>query len=168
MISAEFTFDESFLMESHARFKRQRNRRTRVIVPGVIAVVFLMLASIFLIYSGEAGMGITPILFMAVAVSALMYEPWSIKRQMRKSPFNDQKIELKFSEESFEAISPIAKSSLKWRLFTKVAHFSDAVLLFQGPQEFNWIPYDTLIAGSADQLEDLLRRKITEHQIVEL
>ncbi|MGJ8678400.1 MAG: YcxB family protein [Akkermansiaceae bacterium] len=167
MISTKFTFDESFLVETHARYNRQRNHRNLVVVLGLVTSVFLIIASTYLIYSGDFDMGITPVLFITIAVCAILYERWSTKRGLRSSPFKDMEFEFFFHEESFEAVTTISSSSLQWSLFTRAVHFSDGILLFRGSKEFNWIPYDTLVSGSIEQLRDLLRRKIAKHEEAE-
>ena len=136
-------------------------------IPGALAGLCLIITSIFLLYSREIVMGIIPILFVSVAVMAMAYEPWSIKRQLRKSPFKGEEIEVSVSEESVDLSSSLAKTSLKWGIFTKVVRFEDGFLLFQSAHVFFWMPYSGLRAGNIQQLEELVRRHIPEHKFVE-
>lgn len=139
----------------------------RVIIPGAIAGVCLMISSCFLIYSREIVMGIIPILFVMVAVTAMAYEPWSIKRALRKSPFKGDEIDVSFTDNSFDLRSSLAITSLKWGIFTKVVRFEDGLLLFQSPHVFFWIPYSGLRTGSSQQLEELVRKHIPVNKFVE-
>jgi len=167
MIAVSYTFDANYLIESHNRFKRQRNRRMRVIIPGALAGLCLTITSIFLIHSREIVMGIIPILFVSIAVIAMVYERWSLKRQIRKLPFKGDEIEVRVSDESFDLSSSLAKTSLKWGVFTKVVHFEDGILLFESPRAYFWMPYSGLRAGNIQQLEELLRKHIPEQKFVE-
>ncbi len=112
-------------------------------------------------------MGIIPILFVTVAVTAIAYEPWSIKRQLRKSPFKGEEIEVSITDESFDLRSSLAITSLKWGIFTKVVRFEDGVLLFQSPHVFFWMPYSGLRTGTSQQLEELVRKHVPANKFVE-
>jgi hypothetical protein len=134
-------------------------------IPGALAGICLLITSIFLIYSREIVMGVIPILFVLIAVSAMAYEPWSIKRKLRKSPFKGQEVEVSITDESFDFSSSLATISLKWRVFTKVVCFKDGILLFQGLHIFSWIPYACLRTGSNQQLEELVRKHVPPNKV---
>lgn len=86
---------------------------------------------------------------------------------MAKSPFNGEELTIKFDEEGFHASSSKQDVKLRWGVFTRVAHFSDGFLLFQGPALFNWIPFSAVEHSEIPDLEALLREHIKEHKIVE-
>lgn len=132
-------------------------------IPGVLAGLCLMGTSIYLLCSREIVMGMIPILFVAIAAIGMACEPGSIKRRMRKSPLMGETFEVNISEESFDLSSSLARTSLKWDLFTKVVHFKDGLLLFQNPSGFIWLPYSGLRTGNIQQLEELVQRHVPEH-----
>jgi len=91
-----------------------------------------------------------------------------MRRSFKKSPYLDDDVVIEFTDAGFHAHSSKQDTKLQWSAFTKVAHFSDGFLLFQGPKFFNWIPFSSLESPSqAVELATLLRSKITEHKVVE-
>lgn len=86
---------------------------------------------------------------------------------MAKSPFRNDQLTIQLDEEGFHAFSSKQDVKLSWEVFTRVAHFRDGFLLFQGPKMFNWIPFSSLDHCDIAELDALLRRKVQEHKIVE-
>jgi hypothetical protein len=138
-----------------------------IVIPGMIAIFCLTLTSAFLVYLGEITMAATPLLFMIFAIVVMKYEPWSMKRQLRKSPFNGQEIVVIITDDSFQIKSTLATSSFTWELFTKVVVFKDGILFFQGPINCFWMPYSGLLDGNREQLQSFIRTHLPVNTIVE-
>ena len=86
---------------------------------------------------------------------------------MRKSPYENDELTIQISEDGYHATSSKQDVKLQWNAFTRVAHFSDGFLLFQGPKMFNWIPFCSLAPSEIAEVERLLKKHIQEHEIVE-
>jgi hypothetical protein len=75
---------------------------------------------------------------------------------------------MEFREDGYHATTAIANTDLSWAAFSKVVHFRDGFLLFQGPHLANWVPVRYLEdPDSLVELEALLRDMIDDHRIIE-
>ncbi len=97
---------------------------------------------------------------------------YAVQEQLRKSfqqsPFRDELLRIELRDDGFHAKGDISTVDLHWSAFTKVVHFEDGFLLFQGPQVANWIPVRYLEdAAALADLEALLDANIAEHKVVE-
>jgi hypothetical protein len=129
--------------------------------------VFLAAASIVGFATGDPGKAC---IFLAFAVGVAFsghLDRWLIRRSLAKSPFRDDELTITFDEVGFHASSAKQDVKLRWEVFSRVAHFQDGVLLFQGPRTFNWIPFSAMAPGHAAKLDLLLREHIKQHKIVQ-
>jgi len=168
MATASIKFTSEFLIEAFKRYRRQHRGRYVGFAIKLIALVLLSPMAIWMFWQGHVVVGVFFAVFSMFMFFAHHVDYWLARRSFRKSPYRDEDITIELTEAGFHARSPKQDTKLQWSAFTKVAHFKDGVLLFQGPRFFNWIPFSSLSgAAEAAELETLLRSKIQEHRIVE-
>jgi hypothetical protein len=84
-------------------------------------------------------------------------------RQWRRSPFINQQVSLRLTENGIEGVSPTGSGIMAWDVVTRAARFSDGWLLFHGPQFYRWLPEAALTADStAISVESLIRTHVTD------
>ena len=168
MPTASVKFTPDFLVEALQRYRRQHRSRYVGLAIKLVALALLAPLAIWMFWQGHVLIGI---FFAALGVCMFFahhVDYWVARRSFRKSPYRDEDVTIQFSEAGVHALSPKQDTNLQWSVFTKVAHFRDGFLLFQGPKSFNWIPLSSLgNASQAAELESLLRSKIPVHNIVD-
>jgi hypothetical protein len=168
MPTASIKFTSDFLIEAFRRYRRQHRGRYVGLAIKLLALVLLAPIAVFMFWQEHVLFGV---FFAALGVFMFFahhVDYWLARRSFRKSPYRDEDMIIEFSDAGFHARSPKQDTRLQWSAFTRVAHFRDGFLLFQGPRFFNWIPVSSLGSPSqAAELAALLRSKIAEHRIVE-
>lgn len=168
MPTASIKFTSDFLIEAFQRYRRQHRGRYVGLAIKLLALAGLAPIAIWMFWQGHIVIGI---LFAALSVFMFFahhIDFWLARRSFRKSPYRDEDVTIELTEAGFHARSPKQDTKLQWSAFTKVAHFKDGFLLFQGPSFFFWIPLSSLAGASeAGELQAILRSKISEHKIVE-
>jgi hypothetical protein len=168
MPTATIKFTSDFIIEASIRYRGQHRGRYVALGIKLLALVLLAPLALWMFWQEHVLIGV-----FFVALSVFMFfahhvDYWLARRSFRKSPYRDEDVIIEFTDAGFHARSPKQDTKLHWSAFTRVAHFSDGFLLFQGPKFFNWIPLSSL--GSPAQATDLaalLRSNIAEHKIVE-
>ena len=151
-----------------SRYRRQHRGRRIGFLIKLFALALLAPITVWMFWKEQIVIGLFFTMLSVFMFFAHHIDYWLARRSFRKSPFRDDEVTIEFSDAGVHALSPKQDSKLQWSVFTKVAHFRDGFLLFQGPKFFNWIPQSSL--GSSSQvaeLEALLRSKIVEHRVVE-
>ncbi len=173
MNSAEFhvRFDEKYLLDATAHHRRQLwwhgqydlLRWTLAAHMALLTVIaFLSKASILTtILSGVTG----------ALLGAMLLGPsidnWLAKRRLRKSPFCDNDMIFKISEDELLVTGTNGDSRLKWTAYSKARRFSDGLLLYQGPQFFNWLPDSAATdPSSVETTKDLARSQVKDYRDV--
>ncbi|MBS0203191.1 MAG: hypothetical protein JSS49_09860 [Planctomycetes bacterium] len=115
---------------------------------------------------------LTTAIYIAVLAAILAIYPvfsrWNLQSSVRafsKSPFWNQKYRIELSSDSLGTFCSLAENKSSWSSFTSARRFDDGIVLFQG-QVMHWIPFDALIAGTADEAEELVRANIADYQSV--
>lgn len=168
MPTASIKFTSDFLITAFQRYRRQHRGRYIGLAIKLLALSLLAPLAFLMFWQGHIVIGV----FFAV-LSVFMFlahhvDYWLARRSFTKSPYRDEDVLIEFTDAGVHTCSPTQDTKLQWYAFTKVAHFRDGFLLFQGPNCFTWIPFSSL--GSplqAAELSALLRSKITEQKIVE-
>ena len=142
-----------------------------VIVPLVIVIAWVG-TNYKLGHAFSNGQMLIGILFATVLcvfmLNAHHVDFWLARRRFRKSPYFNEEVSIEFSDSGYHSRSAKSDSMLQWSVFTKVVHFRDGFLLFQGPYLYSWIPLASLVNPSdAAELATLLRSKIANHTIME-
>jgi hypothetical protein len=151
-----FTFSEDFLLTANLRYRRQLAwRKPFYGIKGVLALILLGLGALLAVKASSWLF----VPFAAIAGSMTMGWPidgWILKRRFRKSPYHNDEILLTLSEEGLHGVGRSSETRLAWSNFTKARRFRDGLLLFHGPQMFNWLPdsaaVDSMSVEEADRL----------------
>ena len=166
MPTFEYDFSEARTMEMLQRYYRLQNSN-KYFVPG-LSVTLAVIAAFYAIQKDY----LTALYLIAVLVALLAVLPqmtrWSLRARVRnvsKSPFWNQSYRIELSQEGLRVSCPITESRSSWSSFTSARQFEDGVVLFQG-QLMHWLPFDTLIAGSVEETEELIRSKVADYKLV--
>jgi YcxB-like protein len=168
MPTASIKFTPDFLVEALKRYRLQHRGRYVGLAIKLFALALLTPLAIWMFSRGHILIGI-----LFAALGTFMFfahhvDYWLARRSFRRSPYRDDDVTIEFTDTGFHARSPKQDTKLQWSAFTRVAHFRDGFLLFQGPKLCNWIPHSALGSTSqAAELATLLASKIAEHRIVE-
>ncbi|MBX3734944.1 MAG: YcxB family protein [Verrucomicrobiae bacterium] len=168
MPTASIKFTSDYLIAAFQRYRRQHRGRYVGLAIKLLALALLAPLAFWMFWQEHLVIG-----GLFAALSVFMFfahhvDYWLARRSFTKSPYRDEDVLIEFTDAGFHARSPKQDTKLQWSAFTKVAHFRDGFLLFQGPKFFNWIPFSSLGSPSqAAELSAFLRSKISEHKIVE-
>jgi len=168
MPTASIKFTSDFLIAALQRYRRQHRGKYVGLAIKLVALALLAPLAIWMFWHGHV---VIALFFAALSIFMFLahhVDYWFARRSFRKSPYRDEDVTIEFSDAGFHARSPKQDTKLQWSAFTRVSHFRDGFLLFQGPKFCNWIPLSSLSSPSeAAELETLLRSKIQDHRIVE-
>ena len=146
LIQYRFKFTDEFLLTASLRYRRQLWwRRPFHALKGTLAIVILGLG----VLCAAFGSRWTLVAFAAFAGALTLGWPidaWVIRRRFRKSPYRNDDIVFSLSEDGAHITGRDSEVRMGWSSFTKVRRFKDGVLLFQGPQFFNWLPDSAAVA----------------------
>lgn len=94
-------------------------------------------------------------------------DAWLVKRRLRKSPFHNNDLSFRLSPEEIHITGNNEDARLKWSAFSKARRFRDGLLLYQGPQFFNWLP-DSASVGqdSITNAQKLAQSKVKDYRDV--
>ena len=137
MPTASIKFTSDFLIAAFQRYRRQHRGRYIGLAIKLLALALLAPIAVWMFWQGYIVIGI----FVA-ALSVFMFfahhvDYWLARRSFTKSPYRDEDVLIEFTDAGFHACSPKQDTRLQWSAFTKVVHFGDGFLLFQGPKLFN-------------------------------
>ena len=165
MPTATIKFSPEFLVEAMKRCRAQNRARLVILVIKLVSLAILAPIALWLFLQGYHSTGIGFALVSVFMFYAQHLDFWWAKHSFRKSPYLNDVLAIEFSEGGFHARSPKQDVKLQWSVFTKVVHFKDGFLIFQGPGAANWIPISSLgDSAQAIELEMLLREKVREHK----
>jgi hypothetical protein len=153
--------DEAYFEEAFARYHKQHWVRRFAAAVKWIGIVVLS-ASVVMAIAQQEWLGVV---FIATIITLLLYSQRIDRiiraRQLRRSPFINEDVEILLADAGFEGTSPSTSLKLAWGAFTSAVRFPDGWLLFNGPRLFRWLPDSCSVAGSAGlEMEPLVRRHI--------
>lgn len=180
MTAFDLTFSKQYFVEAQGRFLKSR-KTTRVSLirtPFVLlfaAVIFLPLV-LSTVMTGDVVTNVasgrfltgacTAGMFCLLLVVAYFYVAASSARRFQNSPYRNAGFRVQLSEDGYNESSSISSVQLRWAAFTAACRFEDGFLLIQGPGAFNWLPFDSVTAGSIDEAEELIRQNIAQYRNV--
>lgn len=170
MVAAEFQYAEDYLAEALRRYRRMY--RVRIVAKQILILIGLtatLALAIMELFTGRVGSIVffMPVLFLIHPALGWM-ENWRVKQLLRNSPCWGEYVRIEFLEEGIREKTGKSDARLDWSVLTRVAHFADGFLLFEGPQFFHWVPLRSLVApSSGGEFHELLLRKVAEHEIIE-
>lgn len=166
MPTFEYDFSEARTTEMLQRYYQLQNSNKYFVVSlcttlGLIAVIYAILQDY-----------VTASIAIAVLLAILALLPlmsrWNLRASVcnfTKSPFWNQKYRIELSQEGQMFSCPMTESRSSWSSFTSARQFEDGIVLFQG-QLMHWLPFDTLIAGTVEETEKLIRSKVADYKLV--
>ncbi|MBX3729836.1 MAG: YcxB family protein [Candidatus Sumerlaeia bacterium] len=167
---ARFKFTSEFLLDAFRHHQRQHSAARFMALAHrfSIGLCVVMGTVMLLMREWETALFFLVLVLILVSMLLLQIEEWVIRRQFRKSPFRDEDLTIEITEECYRGRSATQDARFQWPLFTRVVHFRDGFLLYQGPSLYYWLP-SSVFEGEADiaELEALLRAKIANHRVIE-
>jgi hypothetical protein len=147
-----FNANERYFEEAFARYYSQLRIRKFFAAVKWIGIVVLSAAAAMAFIQQE-WLGVA---FLAAIIAVVLYsqriDRFVRSRQLQRSPFINEDVDILLADSGFEATSPSTSLRLAWSAFTNAVRFSDGWLLFSGPRLFRWLPDSSSVAGSADSL----------------
>jgi hypothetical protein len=135
-----FTFSEEFLLTANLRYRRQLWWQRPFYGFKWLLVLILIGLGVICAVFGTVSLFIP---FGAIAGGLFLGWPldsWLLRRGFRKSPFHNDEITITLTDDGVHAVGKSSETRVGWASFTKARRFKDGLLLFQGPQLFNWLP----------------------------
>jgi len=160
----EFVLDEAFVLHMHRTWLRCRKanpyERTLKAVLAIPIAGLMVMGAI-----GRIGVLFFPMLIVLVLlVFAPRLDEVLMKRRLRKSPGLNDRYRIEISDSSFHATSPKSESNVTWAAFTSARRVHDGILLYQGPNVFNWLPFESLVEGTPEDAEGIVRQNIADYR----
>ncbi len=164
MPAFQYTFDESFLIETFRRYRQSRSlarfTKTLKILLGVCLLVLIIVSTLLMFYIAA----IVLALFFTMLLLAVRIDDWLLTRRFRKSPYYGDCIQIDLSADGMFSEGTKSSGKVTWTVFTKARRFADGFLLFQGPQVLNWLPIKSITAGTPKQVDELIRANIADYE----
>ena len=159
MPAFEFTFSEPFLIEAFRRTRQSRRQGNPLLFVFRPALLGLGAAGIFLLHSYPAGATLVLVAIFGQRVTELL-----TARRFRKSPYYNEHVCSELSSEGLTGGGSIGAAKFTWAAFTSARRFSDGFLLFQGPNNFNWLPNRALVEGTVEEVDQLLQEHVVDYR----
>lgn len=160
-VVVQIEFSPDFVIELTSRVRSLSLTRKIFSVATIITICVCGVVAILAFVLHQILVAISWAIFGAVLLLSLDFDRWLQKRQLRRSPFINEVLELKFSNLGLHAVSPSQDVKFAWKVFTKMIRFDDGFLLMQGPGLCNWIPFDCILGNDgAERLLQLLESHI--------
>jgi hypothetical protein len=165
--SYEFRFSEDHLLQSFLRYRKQLWwRRPFYAAKGLLVFVLVALAVVCVATGFVIGAGIFGGV-IGIALIAWPLDAWVIRRRFRKSPYHDDQISFRLSNDGVVVSGQNHNVRADWNVFTKARRFRDGMLLFQGPHFFTWLPDSAVAVGSsAEEANNLVRNHVKDYRDV--
>lgn len=147
-IEYRFIASEAFFVEAFERHRSQVPWLGWLRTLRYILAIPLILLCLFMSYVGAISAAIILAVFVALLLQGSRLDNWMLKRNLRKSPYNNDTIVTCLSDTGMEANGKLDSARINWATFTKATRFADGWLLHRGPHLFNWLPDNALHAGA--------------------
>lgn len=160
----EFEFNEAFFIEMFDRYRRTTGSPRLMLVLRVAFTPLLLGCAVLAAVKGRPVIALYVGVFGLVLLFSSKLDEWLLRRGFRKSPFRNEPMRVELADEGLHAAGNVSSASLKWPAFTCVRRFPDGFLLFHGPRLFRWLPMCYLKSGSVEEIDKLLRAKISDYR----
>jgi len=171
MSTAEYRlrYTEEYLLQAMHRYRKTLWWR------GQYAALRWILAAALVVLLAVAvwGRAYTAVIVLCALLGALIgitvfgnpIDAWIAIRRLRKSPFHNNDLIFRISDNEIHITGTNEETHLKWSAFSKARRFVDGLLLFQGPHFFNWLPDSAAVdAASVDQVMSLAKLHVTDYR----
>jgi hypothetical protein len=166
-VTYRFRFSADFLIESMLKHRaqlwwRRPFKGSQWLLGAVLIGLFVLCVAASLYW---------PSLIFAALAGAIVggwpINKWFVRWRFRKSPFHDEEVQFVMSEGGVHVTGRTSDSRVAWSAFTKARRFKDGLLLFQGPDFFNWLPDSAAADGPDVELAcTLVRRHVKDYRDV--
>jgi len=150
---------------AHASSKALWRWRNRI---SLTIIIFFLAASIALsIFDSEMGVMVRPAIILFSGLLALLFLGRSNlvwRWQYNKIDALKRECTAEISDEGIISNTEVARSEMKWNLFTRWYEGKNVFLLYLQPRLFNIVPKRAFAPGEAEEFRELLRRKIPAKQ----
>ena len=161
VVVVEINYTPEFVIDSSRRLRSLTISGGLLCTSMYVAFVDCVLNSLLAIFGGRIPLGTFWAAFAAYWALSGAFNQWWTKRNLLRSPFINEKVQLEFSNAGLRATSTSQDTKLTWDVFTKVVRFDDGFLLLQGPGLCTWIPFHAILSEKGlDQLTQLFVSKI--------
>jgi hypothetical protein len=139
-VEYRFRFSEDHLLTSILRYRQQVWwRRPFYGLKWVLAVLLGVLVAICVANGLPIPAGIFGG-FLGILLIGWPIDSWIARRRFRKSPYHNDELTFYLSKDGVHIVGRDHEVRIGWSTYTKARRFKDGLLLFQGPQMFNWLP----------------------------
>jgi hypothetical protein len=157
MTEYQVTYDDAFLVEMVRRYRQIHTWRWLRVALKLLATGFLAIDVVSSIYQQWWGMAA----MWGAAIAALWASPWidywRVKRRFRLSPFHGERVHISLGAEGVHTVGRTHNSRLTWMAYSHAVVLSDGVLLYWGPDLFQWLPDSAIVSGKREDVVALLR-----------
>lgn len=158
-----FKFSDEFRTAASRRYQRARGaifaERS-----WAIAIIFLAVGAAGVL-ADESWLMVPCVIGAGLIVLAWSLRGPAARRRFRSSPYRNDDVMFLLSEEGVHITGRHSEMRLGWPLLTKAVRFGDGLLLFQGPNVFNWLPdYAATTPAAVPEALRLARAHITDYR----
>ena len=150
VIKYEFMFDQSHIIESMSRYRSQLSGSKFRSAFKVIYAILSLCTIAFGAISHDPFFIVFGVIVLLLLIFSRKILNIILLYRSKKSPFINNIATIAISEKGVECIDKISTTYLKWEAITKITHFPDGLLIFRGPNVFNWCPNNTLKEGNIE------------------
>ncbi len=165
MIAFEFTEDKDFNLQKLRAWIRYRQAESRprtlklaltfpfllMLVPGVILRSNLLMLPM---WSALVKLGFAPRLDQFRNL---------MKRGSRNSSGAAERYRVEIFDFGLRATLPTIHMPASWDTYVSARRLSDGILLFRSADRFDWLPFGSLIEGSPEVAEEIIRRNVSDY-----
>ena len=163
--------DEEYSVSALSHHRRQvwwrgPGNRGFWICAGILAVLAAISLAAHLFVPAVVLGGLTGMVVGATLIGDPI-DIWFLKRRLRASPFHNNSLVFLLFDAEIHVRGKNEEARLKWSAFSKARRFGDGLLLYQGPQFFNWLP-DTAASSpeAISAAQELAKAKIADYRDV--
>ena len=158
-----YTSTADLMVEGLQRYRTRHHQRFWLPVLNVVGFVGLSALLALCIYAQLYALALAFAFFLLLLLVGPPLGYFFLRRRHRKSPFFNSDIVVHLSSEGCLVQDKNARSEMAWPLFTGSHRFDDGFLVFHGPQQYQWWPDSALTVGTAQDVEALLRSKVSRY-----
>ncbi len=166
MTTASIRYDADFLDAALCRYWRQHPRSGLLNTLNGAGMALFGAAGIAAFLNQQPLYGTTLLLLAVLLGGSRPFSEWRVRRALHHSPCRGGLLDIGFDDEGLHAMANGEPLHLKWQDFSRVVHFPDGFMLFEGSRHFHWIPATALGPSGVDELRVLVGTYIGRHRVI--
>jgi hypothetical protein len=135
-----FQYTEEHLLTSVLRYRSQVWWRRPFLGLKWALAILVTLPLLIAAYMGSLVIVAIPFGILITLAMSCPLDAWLTRKRFRKSPFHNENFSFVITSNGVFVTGQSSEVRLGWTVFTKARRFKDGLLLFQGPNLFNWLP----------------------------